>query len=141
MKLNTLIKLLLAAFAMGFGSLSPVWADDDETPLAEQMSEMSSALKGLRKAETWADKIALAQKGQAASLKSLEYLPAIFKNVTDPKEKAKQTADYKRLVGLSYAGYCELELAFMEENEEKVDEILSKLKALKKEGHRAYTED
>ena len=87
------------------------------------------------------DMVALAQAAQKATLKSLEYLPMIFKDVKDAKELAKGTADYKRLVGLSYVALCELELAFIAEDEAKADEILGKLKDLKTEGHNAYTED
>ena len=140
MKLNFSIKSLAIATVMGFGIITPSFADED-TPLAEEMDTLSSSLKGLRKAETTADKVALAQAALKATLKSLEYLPMIFKDVKDAKELAKGTADYKRLVGLSYVALCELELAFIAEDEAKADEILGKLKDLKKEGHNAYTED
>ena len=140
MKLNFSIKSLAIATVMGFGIVTPSFADDDETPLAKQMDTVSGSLKGLRKAETTADKVALVQAAQKASLKSLEYLPVIFKDVKDPKELAKGTADYKRLVGMSYVALCELELAFIAEDEAKADEILGKLKDLKKEGHNAYTD-
>lgn len=140
MKLNFSIKSLAIASVMGFGIITPTFADEDETPLAKQMETVSDSLKGLRKAETTADKVALVQTAQKSSLKALDYLPMIFKDVKDEKEKAKSTADYKRLVGLSYAALCELELAFLEEDEAKVEEITSKLKDLKKEGHKKYTE-
>ncbi|MDG1670296.1 MAG: hypothetical protein P8H96_05485, partial [Akkermansiaceae bacterium] len=74
MKFNFSIKTLAVAFVMGMTTMTPVVADDD-TPLGKEMDEMSGALKGLRKAETWADKVALAQKGQVATLNSLKHLP------------------------------------------------------------------
>jgi len=123
---------------MGFGSVSFVHADED-TPLAQEMDKVSSSLKGLRKAETFADKIKLAQTAQEATLKSLEYLPILFKDIQG-KDLAKGTADYKRLIGLTYAALCELELAFIAEDDAKADEVVDKLKALKKEGHREYTD-
>ena len=138
MKLNFSIKTLAIASMMGFGVVTPSFADD--TPLAEEMDVIGGSLKKLRKAETTADKIALVHAAQKASLKSLEYLPLIFKDIKDEKELAKSTADYKRLMGLSYTALCELELAFLEEDQEKIDEITLKLKSLKKEGHRAYTD-
>jgi hypothetical protein len=141
MKLNFSIKSLAIAFVMGFGIITPSFADEDETPLAQEMDTVSGSLKGLRKAETTADKVALVQAAQKASLKSLEYLPAIFKDIKDAKELAKGTADYKRLVALGYVALCELELAFIAEDEAKADEIMGKLKDLKKEGHKAYTAD
>ncbi|MGC6464043.1 MAG: hypothetical protein ACON5N_00485 [Akkermansiaceae bacterium] len=139
MKLHFSIKSLAIAAVMGFSIIAPSYADD-ETPLTQEMDKVSSSLKGLRKAETFADKIKLAQDAQKATLKSLEYLPAIFKDVKDAKALAKGTADYKRLIGLTYAALCELELAFIAEDEAKADEIVDKLKELKKEGHREYTE-
>ena len=138
MKPNFSIKSFAIATMMGFGVIAPSFADD--TPLAKEMETVSDSLKGLRKAETTEDKVALAQAAQAATLKSLEYLPMIFKDVNDAKEKAKSTADYKRLVGTTYATLCELEIAFMEGDDAKADEILDKLKDLKKEGHKKYTE-
>jgi hypothetical protein len=138
MKLHFSIKSLAIAAVMGFGSVSFVHADED-TPLAQEMDKVSSSLKGLRKAETFADKIKLAQTAQKATLKSLEYLPILFKDVQG-KDLAKGTADYKRLIGLTYAALCELELAFIAEDDAKADEVVDKLKALKKEGHSEYTD-
>ena len=139
MKFNFSIKTLAVAFVMGMATMTPVVGDD--TPLGKEMDELSGSLKGLRKAETWADKVALAQKGQVATLNSLKHLPVIFKDIKDEAEKKKATADYKRLMGLTYVGLCELEMAFLAEDEDKSDAAIDKLKELKKEGHRAYTED
>lgn len=140
MKFNFSIKSLAIATVMGFGLITPSFADDDETPLTEEMDTISGSLKGLRKAESFAAKIKLVQEAQEATIKSLAYLPAIFKDIKDPKELAKGTADFKRLIGLTYAALGELELAFIAEDEEKADEVVGKLKDLKKEGHKAYTE-
>jgi len=127
----------LAAFA-GVGAITPIYADD--TPLAEEMDELSGSLKGLRKAETYADKVKLVQAAQGHTINSLKYLPAIFKDISDAKEKALATADYKRLIGLSYAALCELEEAYLKEDDEKAKELLKNLKKLKKEAHKKYTE-
>jgi predicted negative regulator of RcsB-dependent stress response len=59
----------------------------------------------------------------------------------DGKEKTKAIADYRRMMGLSYANLSELELAYLEEDEEKVDEAMKKVKAGKKEGHKKYSDD
>jgi len=124
----------------GLGGITPASADDD-TPLAEQMDELSGSLKALRKAKTTEDKVKLVHEAQKATLASLKYLPVIFKDISDDKEKALATADYKRLIGLTYASLCELEEAFLKGDEEKATEILKKdLKGLKKEAHKKYTE-
>ena len=139
MKFNFSIKTLAIATVMGFGMLAPVHADD--TPLAEEMDTLSGSLKKLRKAETTEDKVALVHAAQTAALNSLKYLPMIFKDIKDEKEKAKATADYKMMSGQVYVKLCALELAYLAGDEDKVDDIQGELKELKKEGHRKYTDD
>jgi hypothetical protein len=141
MKNETFGKLFALFALVGFAGIAPVAADDDETPLAAQMETVSGSLKKLRRAENFAEKAELIREAQAACIKSMQFLPAMFKDINDPKEKAKATADYKRLMGLVLSGLGELELAFLNEDEEKADEVVDKLKDLKKEGHNAYIED
>ena len=140
MKFNFSIKTLAFASVLGFGMLSPIHADDDETPLGEQMDVLSGSLKKLRKATTPAEKVALVHDAQKATLKSLEYLPMIFKDLKDEAAKAKATADYKIMIGQTYVKLCELEMAYLAGDEEKADEIKGQLKDLKKGGHEKYTE-
>ena len=139
MKVNFTIKTLALVSMMGFAGLAPSYADD-ETPLGEEMSTLSSSLKKLRKAKTTEDKVALVHTAQEAALNSLKYLPIIFKEIKDEKEKAKATADYKMMSGQVYVKLCELELAYLAGDEEKADEIRGQLKDLKKEGHEKYTD-
>ncbi len=131
-------KILSFAAIACLGSITPGYADD--TPLAEEMDSLSSSLKGLRKAETTEEKVKLVRAAQTATMNSLKYLPIIFKEMKNEKEKALATADYKRLIGLTFASLCELEEAYLKEDEEKADEIRSALKALKKESHKKYTD-
>ncbi len=140
MKFNFSIKTLALASVMGLGMLAPVYADDDETPLGEEMETISGSLKKLRKAETTAEKVELVQAAQKSAIKSLAYLPLIFKDLKDEKEKAKATADYKKMLGQTYVKLCELELAYLAGDEDKADEIKGELKDLKKEGHEKYTD-
>ena len=140
MKFNFSIKTLAITSILSFGLLAPVHADDDETPLAEEMDVLSGSLKRLRKAETAAEKVELVHAAQKSTLKSLQYSPMIFKDIKEEKEKAKATADYKRLIGLTYAKLCELEMAYLAGDEDKADEIKGELKDLKKDGHEKYTD-
>jgi hypothetical protein len=141
MKLATMNKFALSVLLSAGALLVPVHADDDETPLGEEMDGISSALKGLRRAEGWDAKVALAREAQGYCLNSLEYLPKTFEKIADEKEKAKATADYKRLVGLAYAALCQLESAFLAEDEAAVDTAMDAIKGLKKEGHDKYEDD
>ena len=138
MKFNLLIKTLAITSVLGLGMIVPVHADD--TPLAEEMDVLSGSLKKLRKAETAAEKVDLVHAAQKSTIKSLQYSPMVFKDIKDEKEKAKATADYKRLIGLTYAKLCELEMAYLAGDEEKADEIKGELKDLKKDGHEEYTD-
>lgn len=140
MKFNFSIKTLAITSVMSLGLLAPVHADEDETPLAEEMDVLSGSLKRLRKAETTEDKVELVHAALKATLKSIQYSPMIFKDIKDVKEKAIATADYKRLIGLTFAKLCELEMAYLAEDEEKADDIKGELKDLKKDGHEKYTE-
>lgn len=138
MTVTTSFKSLALVAMLGFSFISPVAADEEETPLGEQMSELSGSLKQLRRAESVDEKVALIHTAQAAVIKGLQYLPAGFGKIKDAKEKAKMTAGYKRLSGMTYVLLCELEEAVIAEDEKKYDEVYDKLKENKKEGHQAY---
>ena len=56
-------------------------------------------------------------------------------------EKAKALADSRRLLGLSYAALCELEIAYLEKDPAKIEAAMTKVKGTKKEGHKKYTDD
>lgn len=139
MKLHFSFKTVALASLMSLALPATSFADDD-TPLAQEMDTLSGSLKKLRKAETTKEKVDLVTAAQKATLKSLEYLPIIFKDIKDAGEKAKATADYKMLVGKTYVQLCLLEMAYLEGDEDKADEIKGALKDLKKEGHEKYTE-
>lgn len=138
MRLASFQRMAAVVFSGLMASSLLVLADDDETPLGEQMSEISSSLKGLRKAESWEAKAELAREAQKACIASLEYLPKIFADISDEKEKAKATADYKRLIADSLSALCQLEVAFLAEDQDAVDEAMSLIKGVKKEGHKKY---
>lgn len=118
-------------------------AEDDHTPLEETMEQTSDAIKSLRKIDE-NDWVALAEAARKAAdgiRKGMEFIPLLIKDMPDGKEKTKAIADYRRMMGLSYANLSELELAYLEEDEEKVDEAMKKVKAGKKEGHKKYSDD
>jgi len=58
-----------------------------------------------------------------ATINALKYLPMIFKDIKDEKEKAKETADYKKMSGQAYLKLYELEMAYRDGDEDKADEI------------------
>ncbi len=117
--------------------------DEDDTPLDKVMKETSKALKLLRKIDKndWAAGAKAARAAAEGCRKGMAYVPALIKDMKEGKEKAKALADYKRLMGLSYAALCELELAYLDEDQAKVDAAMKKVKAGKKSGHKKYSDD
>ena len=142
--LNKLFALIVAAGMMGIAPVAQA-ADDDETPLAIQMDEMSSALKSLRRLkrdpERWSKSAAAIEKGAQACIKAMAYVPSEIEALPAGPEKAKALADARRMLGLTLAAFSELELAFLAEDEEKVDAAVDKLKELKGDAHEKYNKD
>lgn len=137
--------LLLAALSVLIGLFQPVMADDDEkkTPLAEAMEQTSDALKSLRKIDRadWAAGAAAARKAAEGAREGMAYVPVLIEEMEEGKEKAVALADFRRLMGLSYAALCELELAYLEKDQAKVEAAIKKIKAGKKEGHKKYEDE
>ena len=129
----------------GLVSWLPVGADEVETPLGEQMEIVSGKLKSLRKLreseDRWSASAERVREAQKALIKALEFEPALLGEMPDGPEKKKAVADYKRLMGLSLAALCELELAFLNEDAEAAERIAERLKDLKKEGHKKYEDE
>lgn len=124
--------------------LTPLQADsDDDTPLTKTMEEASEAIKSLRKIDRndWKSGADLARKAADGIRKGMEFIPWMIEEMPDGLEKTKAIADYRRLMGLSYADLCELELAYLDQDAEKVDEVMSRVKAGKKEGHKKYSDE
>ena len=142
-KYSFLTRFSLPVLAVTVAFSAPVYAEEDETPLTKTMEQTSKALKSLRKIDKsdWAAGAKAARDAADGIRKGMEYEPAIAQHIQDEKEKAKAIADYRRLMGESYMVLCELELAYLEEDQEKVDTAIAKVKAGRKEGHKKYTDD
>lgn len=138
-----LTRFLFPVLAASVVFSAPIHAEEEETPLEKTMEQTSRALKSLRKIDKsdWAAGAEAARKAADGIRQGMAYEPAIAKDITDAKEKAKAIADYRRLMGESYATLCELEMAYLEEDQEKVDAVTKKVKAGRKEGHKKYTDD
>ena len=67
--------------------------------------------------------------------------PDMVQKLKDGDEKLIALADSRRLMGLTYANLCELEVAYLKKDEKLIGELASKWKSLKKEGHKKYTDD
>ena len=145
MKFDTsLLRLLSVCSICALSTITPADADsDDDTPLTETMKQSSGALKSLRKIDKddWAGGAEAARSAADGLRKGMGFIPILIEGMPDGKDKAKALADYRRMMGLSYANLCELEIAYLEEDAEKVDAAMTKVKAGKKEGHKKYSDD
>lgn len=146
MKHNTLLnRIIQGVIAASFSLSLPVMAEGDEkeTPLAEAMEDSAKALKTLRKInkDDWASGAKAARDAADGCRRGMAYIPALVNEMPEGKEKAQAIADYKRLMGVTYVALCELELAYLEEDQTKVEAAMTKIKAGKKEGHRKYEDD
>lgn len=144
MKKNTISKrLVFSALVASLAFCQPTMADDDDTPLAKTMEQTSDALKSLRKMDPsdWAGAAKAARTAADGCRKGMEFIPALVKEMKDGKDKTKAIADFRRMMGLSYAALCELELAYLDEDQAKVEAAMKKIKAGKKEGHKKYEDE
>ena len=138
------VRLFLGAIALGFlGTASAIADDHEDTPMAKEMKTVSDSLKSLRKMDK-ADHASGAEavrKAHAAILRSMAYSPSLVKDMKDGEEKVIALADSRRLMGLTYAILCEMEIAYIKKDDKLIGELAKKWKALKKEGHKKYTDD
>lgn len=111
--------------------------------MGKQMEEISDSLKALRKIEKddYAQGATLVRTAHEAMLKSMVHQAALVKEMQDGPEKVKALADSRRLMGLAYAALCELEIAYLEKDDAKIEAAMDKVKGSKKEGHKKYTDD
>jgi len=146
MKKNTIFnRLIFPVFAASLVFCQSAMADDDDddTPLAKAMEQSSDALKSLRKMDKsdWAGAAKAVRTAADGCRKGMEFVPVLVEEMKDGKEKTKAIADYRRMMGLCYAALCELELAYLDEDQAKVDAASKKVKAGKKEGHKKYEDE
>lgn len=135
-----LLATAVASFSFTLSSMADDHGEKEETPLAKSMEGANKALKSLRKMEKgdWAAGAEAARTAAAEFVKGFPYLPILIEEMPEGKGKTVAIADYRRLMGVAYANICELELAYLAEDQAKVDEATKKIKGAKKEGHKKY---
>lgn len=131
---------------MAGGMVSTASAQDGghkHTEMEEQMKATGKALKELRKIakDDYAGGAKLSREAHEALLKSMAHQASLVKDMPDGVEKEKALADSRRLLGLAYAALCELEIAYLEKDDAKIEAAMAKIKDSKGEGHKKYTDD
>ena len=117
-------------------------ADEEETPLAKKMDEVSGSLKMLRRAgDDYAKCLELVRQAQTQLLECFVYVPVIIEKMEEGKEKDMAFANYKKTLAASYQTLCGLEVAYLSEDIDKIDDALDLVKKSRKDGHQEYIED
>lgn len=135
-------KFFFPVLALATACLVPTPARaDDDSPLAKQMEVLNDAYKAFRREDDAGKGATLAREAQEAVLKAIPMLPAMVEEMPDGAAKSKAVANYRLQMGQLFASLCEVEVAFVNGEVEKVAEIVKTLKSQKKEGHNQFMED
>lgn len=132
-------KLILCGFAATLMFVQPSMADD--TPLAKQMEVMNDAYKAMRREEDPAKGAALAREAQDAMVKAITETPELVKGMPEGPEKAKASAEYRKMMGSLISTLASMEIAFLDKDLAKVKEIVESMRDVKKEGHDKFMEE
>jgi len=132
-------KYLIPAIAVSIAFALPASADD--TPLAKQMETMNDAYKAMRRLDDLSKGPELAREAQNAMIIAITEIPTLVKDMPDGPDKVKASAQYRMMMGQLISTLAELELAFLDGDKAKVDEIIKKMRESKKEGHDKFMED
>lgn len=133
------MKLILCGLAATLMFVQPSMADD--TPLGKQMDAMNDAYKAMRRETDPAKGAALAREAQDAMIKGIIELPEMVKAMPEGPEKAKASAEYRKMMGGLIATLADMELAFLNNDMAKVKEIVESMRDMKKQGHDKFMEE
>ncbi len=119
----------------------PASAQEDTTPLGEQMAAMNDAYKAIRREKDPAKGAALAREAQDAMIKAVTETPELVKAMPEGDDKTKAVAGYRKMMGSLISTLAEMELAFLNNDLAKVEEIVQQMRDMKKEGHDQFMEE
>lgn len=133
-------KLLIPVLALGLFAFTPAQADED-TPLGEQMEILNDSYKALRRTEDAAEGAKLAREAQLAVIKGMTMTPEFVEKGGHPDGKEKAMVSYRKQMAQLVVTLCEVEEAFLAEDLDKVQELITPLKDSKKKGHEEFIEE
>ena len=114
---------------------------DEDTPLAKQMEAMDDAYKAFRRETDPVKGAESAREAQLAVIKAMAETPTLVEAISDPAEKAKAAAKYRKMLGMLYVTFCDVEMAFLDNDLPKVEELVKAVRESKKEGHGEFIEE
>ena len=147
MKIESFYRLVTLVTILGLPAPGICAEGDEPTErppknMAEAMDTMSGSLKLLRRLrrdpERWTKSAAMVAEGSSSVIAAMKMVPREIRNLPEGPGKLKALADSRRLMGLTLVGYARLELAFLAEDEDKVEEALDFLREIKAESHEKY---
>src|SRR5688572_12939793 len=119
-------------------------AKAEDTELAKQMEVIEDGMKKLRRtlrgAEGNADSLKTIGAMQAAAVASKELTPVMAAKVPEADRQEFLTDYRKEMVGM-IGELCQMELAVLDGNHEKAQEIHKKLKDVEEAGHEKFTQE
>jgi soluble cytochrome b562 len=116
-------------------------ANADDTPLAKQMEILNDAYKAIKKEQDPAKGAAFAKEAQDAMTKAIVELPEMVKAMPEGPDKAKASAEYRKMMGTLISALADMELAFHNKDLEKVKTIVEQLRESKKQGHDKFMDE
>lgn len=134
-------KIFLPIIALSAMSIQPLTAEEDHTPLGEQMDLMNDAYKAFRREEDPEKGAALAREAQVAMIKAISELPEMLNGMPDSPEKSKASAEYRAMMGELITMLANIELAFIDGDLEKVKEGVTSMRRIKKSAHDKFIEE
>lgn len=133
------MKLILIGFAATLILVQPALSHDN--PLAKEMDVMNDAYKAMRRVTDPMKGAELARTAQDAMVRCIVELPEMVKAMPDGPDKAKASASYRKMMGSLIATLANMELAFLNNDFDKVKEIINSMRDIKKAGHNEFMED
>ena len=105
------------------------------------MDVMNDAYKQIRREQDPAKGAGLARDAQAAMIKAINEVPQLVKDMPEGDDKAKAMANYRKMMGSLITTLADMELAFLNNDLAKVQEIVQLMRDMKKEGHDQFMEE
>jgi soluble cytochrome b562 len=142
---NCIILILMATALFVIAPVSSRFAEAaEDTELAKQMEEMNDNLKKLRKsiknASENAASLETLSKMQHATVAAKVLVPARAAKVPEA-DRAKFLAGYRKDMAALLEHLCKIEVALLDNDNAKAEELFKGLKKVEDDGHEKYSEE
>ena len=136
--------LLLAGVLLAAPAVTRLASAAEDTELAKQMEQMDDEMKKLRKSL----KDPAANAASLEALTKLQELTVASKSLVPTKaaalpeaEKAKFVAAYRKDMAGLLAAYAQIEVAVLDGENAKAEELFKGLKKIEDDGHEKYSDE